>query len=141
MIYPDLPEKALSIRQPWAYSILHLGKPVENRKWRTKFRGRICIHASKGMLLKEWQQGRSTYIGANLGKAFSTPFPERNELQLGGIIGTVEIVDVVDHHPSAWFFGPYGFVLANPQPVEFIPCPGALSLFNWRDKLEISNIS
>ena len=27
--------KALSIRQPWAWAILHAGKDIENRDWRT----------------------------------------------------------------------------------------------------------
>lgn len=32
---------ALSIRQPWAWHILHSGKDIENRDWPTKFRGRV----------------------------------------------------------------------------------------------------
>jgi len=40
------PWRALSIRQPWAYAILHLGKDIENRPWRTNFRGPLLIHAS-----------------------------------------------------------------------------------------------
>jgi ASCH domain len=135
MIYTDLPELALSVRQPWVHSILHLGKPVENRSWRTKFRGRICLHAAKGLTLDEWRDGLETYRMTGAGYESLKAFPQMKDLQRGGIVGTVEIVDVVDRHPSAWFFGPYGFVLANPQPVEFIPCPGALNLFDWRKKL------
>ena len=41
--------KALSIRQPWAHLILHGGKDIENRDWRTSVRGRVLVHASKGM--------------------------------------------------------------------------------------------
>lgn len=37
--------KALSIRQPWAWLILHGGKDMENRSRRTHMRGRICVHA------------------------------------------------------------------------------------------------
>ena len=40
---------ALSIRQPWASLILKAGKNIENRDWPTKYRGRILIHAAKGM--------------------------------------------------------------------------------------------
>jgi len=39
--------KALSLTQPMAWAIFH-GKDVENRRWSTKFRGRVYIHASKG---------------------------------------------------------------------------------------------
>ena len=45
--------KALSIKQPWASLIAHGIKDIENRTWKTNFRGRIYIHASsisKGML-------------------------------------------------------------------------------------------
>lgn len=37
--------KALTIRQPWAHAIFHLGKDVENRSWRTRYRGPLLIHA------------------------------------------------------------------------------------------------
>ena len=45
------PLKALSIRQPWAWLIVNGFKDVENRNWRTHWRGRLLIHASKGMTL------------------------------------------------------------------------------------------
>lgn len=41
--------KALSIRQPWAWAILNADKDIENRDWRTNFRGRIAVHAAKTM--------------------------------------------------------------------------------------------
>lgn len=31
----DLHQVALSIRQPWAWAILHAGKDIENRDWHT----------------------------------------------------------------------------------------------------------
>ena len=33
--------KALSIRQPWSWLILHGGKDIENRSWRTNVRGPV----------------------------------------------------------------------------------------------------
>lgn len=38
--------RVLSIKQPWASLIAHGIKNIENRTWKTKFRGRILIHAS-----------------------------------------------------------------------------------------------
>ena len=38
--------KALSVRAPWWWAILH-GKPVENRNWATRVRDRVALHASK----------------------------------------------------------------------------------------------
>jgi hypothetical protein len=49
-------QRAISIRQPWAYAILHLGKDVENRPMRTHYRGRIFIQASLTMERDEARQ-------------------------------------------------------------------------------------
>jgi hypothetical protein len=40
------PTKALSVRAPWWWFIVHGYKPVENRDWPTSFRGTVYIHAS-----------------------------------------------------------------------------------------------
>jgi len=34
----------ISVREPWATAIFKLGKDVENRTWRTHYRGRLGIH-------------------------------------------------------------------------------------------------
>jgi hypothetical protein len=38
--------KALSIRQPWVWAIVHAGKDIENRTWWTPYRGPVLIHAA-----------------------------------------------------------------------------------------------
>src|SRR3972149_1615669 len=38
--------RVLSIRQPWAWAISEGRKKVENRTWRTSYRGVVYIHAS-----------------------------------------------------------------------------------------------
>ena len=111
--------KALSIRQPWAWLIVHGGKDIENRTWRTKIRGTIAVHASKKVDVRAY---------AEL-KAEGVDLPAIEKLKVGGIIGKVEIVDCVDQSDSPWFRGPFGFVLANPKPVKFTPCLGKLSFF------------
>ncbi|MBM7046090.1 ASCH domain-containing protein [Rhizobium lusitanum] len=140
MMYPGLPLKALSVRQPWAHSILYLGKPYENRSWNTSFRGHVCLHAAKGMTADEWEDGFFTARAAAEISPFpeGTIFPGRKQLQFGGIVGIVEIVDVITESDSAWFFGPFGFVLRNPEPVHFIPVKGALGFFDWRRNLEMA---
>lgn len=103
--------KALSIRQPWCHRILHEGKDVENRDWRTHFRGWFLIHASKGV-----DAGDRDEVKAK-------------EMPLGGIVGMAEIVDCVTSMDSPWFFGRFGFVLRNVRPLPFIQCNGSLSFF------------
>lgn len=110
-------EKAISIKQPWAYLICAGIKDVENRTWATKFRGRVYIHASaksacnngcSSHLFTE-QQFRSIkkIIPAHpdldrdfQGNSYSPFFFEEHELS--AIIGYVDIVDCVVNYPSIW---------------------------------------
>lgn len=110
---------ALSIRQPWAWLILHAGKDIENRDWPTKRRGRFLIHAAKGMTAQEYDNALDV-VGW---------LPEPEELLRGGIVGSAEIVDCVTVSNSPWFFGRYGFVLRNPTPLPFRPLKGQLGFF------------
>lgn len=127
-----LPEKALSIRQPWAWAILNAGKNIENRPRRFNYRGPICLHASLGGSGREYLQAMSDIYNLD-GTGIVTPTSD--DVARGGIIGTAEIVDCVEQSDSPWFFGPYGLVLENIKPVEFVPVKGALGLFNWRKNL------
>ncbi|MBF2715684.1 hypothetical protein IEI95_015810 [Agrobacterium vitis] len=132
-----LPKFALSIRQPWAWCIVNLGKDIENRDWPTKFRGPVCIHAAKGMTRAEYEDCVATIHEISLIHPFpqGNVFPDINEMQRGGIVATAEIVDCVDQSSSPWFFGTFGFVLRKVQPVKFIPVKGALGFFEWRKNL------
>lgn len=124
------PKLALSVRQPWAWAIIHAGKDIENRSWQAvnhglKMRGRIAIHAAKGLTRAEYDSAAA--FMASIG----VQCPPARELLRGGIIGSVDVIDVVTASDSKWFFGPRGLVLANPQPCELIPAIGALGYFNW----------
>lgn len=46
--------KALSIKQPYATLIAKGIKDVENRTWKTNFRGKIYIHSSKQEVKENW---------------------------------------------------------------------------------------
>jgi hypothetical protein len=129
---PDLAGlPVLSIRQPWAWAILTVGKDIENRCWSTNFRGRFLIHASKGCTKAEYLDAKDFIMDAIApeyrGKGIT--FPGWPELARGGIVGVAEIVDCVRASDSPWFVGAWGFVLANVQPLEFLPCKGALGFF------------
>jgi hypothetical protein len=124
--------KALSIRQPWVWAILNAGKTIENRVWSTNYRGPVLIHASKGMARTEYEHCLQTmhWISSRHPFPEGLTLPSFHELERGGIIGKARIVDCVSQHPSPWFFGPYGFVLADVEPVTFQPYKGALGFFN-----------
>lgn len=122
--------KALSIRQPWAWMIVYGGKTIENRDWATTFRGRILVHASRGMTRDEWGDAWSFARGSGAAEAAVAADVTRLNIQRGGIIGSVEIVDCVERSDSRWFVGRYGFVLRNPQPFPFLPYRGQLGFFD-----------
>lgn len=126
--------KALSIRQPWAWLILNAGKDVENRQWRTRFRGRILIHAGKGMTRDEYEDALDFAARAVSPDQESIEVPPREALERGGIVGAVDIVDCVDRSDSPWFVGDYGFVLRNPQVLQFRPWRGELGFFEMPDQ-------
>jgi hypothetical protein len=118
---------ALSIRQPWAWLIVHGYKPIENRSWATIYRGDFLVHAGKSMTRVEYDEARE--IAGRI-RADLWVFPAFEELPRGGIVGAAKIVDCVQASTSPWFFGPYGFVLAEARESIFIPCPGKLGFFN-----------
>ena len=120
--------KALSIQQPWAWAILH-GKPIENRTWPTHFAGRFLIHTGKKFDLYgySWLLDHRDLLTAEI--------PHRDSFQRGGFVGKSRIIDCVDRHPSQFFFGPWGFVLTDSQPIEFIPYRGQLGFFDVPDEI------
>lgn len=115
--------KALSIRQPWADAIIWHGKDVENRSWRTDFRGPVLIHAAKA-----WGPQERADL-AFVEDMTATKLEDVDRPLLGGIVGQAEIVDCVEEMESRWFFGRYGFVLRNAEPLPFQPCKGRLGFF------------
>lgn len=131
---------ALSIRQPWASLILKAGKNIENREWPTKYRGRILIHAAKGMTRAEHEDAIAFAVEAikadprNVGAARKTTLRDLGfafeDLPRGGIVGSVEIVACVTDSASPWFVGRYGFMLRDPQPLPFTPWRGQLGFFD-----------
>lgn len=152
MQYPDIPNKALSIMQPWAWLIVNGHKDIENRDWLTKYRGPVAIHAGKKLdedcnysLTHEggpFHPVTSARLDIDTGSRLVRSTKLFNEYsapawhgQSGGIVGVAEIVDCWHESDSEWFVGRYGFTLRNARPVEFIPVRGALGFFDWRKNL------
>ena len=104
--------RILTIRQPWAHLIIHGSKNIENRNWKTKYRGPVLIHAGLGIDLDDCDEYRL----------------DPAKLKTGGVIGIAEIVDCVASHKSKWFHGTYGFVLKRRKALPFVKWPGGLGL-------------
>jgi hypothetical protein len=122
--------KAISIRQPWAWLIVNGYKDVENRTWPTNFRGRILIHAGKGMTRDEYEDAQETALDAGIADGV---LPAFKQLERGGIVGVATIANCI--HPnkrtSPWHMGSqFGFHMVNAQPLPFVPCCGQLGIFD-----------
>ena len=113
--------RALSIRQPWAYAILHLGKDVENRPWRTRYWGPILIHSS---LTVEKDEARKLKLDAD-------------QLVTGAIVGSVEIIDCIDNSRSKFAIpGQWHWILKSPRYLKTpIPFKGKLGFIPVPQKL------
>lgn len=123
--------RALSIRAPWWWAILHGRKDIENRDWPTKMRGTFYLHVGKW-----WNEAEVREDLACIERIMGTlhiPVAHPDlwlKSRLGCIVGTIDIVDCVSQSDSPWFFGKYGFVLANPVAFDKpVPCKGALRFF------------
>jgi hypothetical protein len=124
--------KALSLSRPWDHLVLHEPfKGIENRTWPTKFRGRIYVHRAKSWDEQgfRWLWERRSLLGID-GNTWSWMEQMRFDFPGGEIVGEIDIIDCVTKSGSPWFFGPYGFVLANPKAYEKpIPYRGMMGLF------------
>lgn len=133
--------RILTVRQPWAWAIIHGGKDVENRVRNIAgdYRGPVLIHVAKAYA-DNWQSQVLAGIMNRHDGVYDEPQPWHDHA--GKIIGVVDLVDV---HASGecWGFDEDGerwcsawaeanahhLVFENPRAlVEPIPYRGALGL-------------
>ena len=113
--------KALSIKQPWASLIAHGIKNIENRTWKTNFRGRIYIHASAKQSGTPVELLNANQIDLMNNHWTTSPYPNR---PLSAIIGEVDIVDCVINHPSIW-------AEKTPGIYDGVPMKERVIIYNW----------
>lgn len=117
--------RCLSVRQPWAYAIFELGKDIENRTWTTRHRGLMLIHASKSQPSAVKIAELENIVLANELTTQSLKHTENahrflktsatNTYTLGSIIGSVELVDIVQNSKSQWACeNQHHWILQNP---------------------------
>ncbi len=118
--------KALSIRQPWAWLIINRYKEIENRTWRTNYRGKFYIHAAKTFDKEGYKYLEILWWEDNYRYDY---LPRPGEFKRGGIIGRANIIDCVTESADPHFTGPYGYIITFAHEIEFIPCRGYLRFF------------
>ncbi|KVM92290.1 ASCH domain-containing protein [Burkholderia stagnalis] len=129
--------KALSIRQPWAWLVAAVNKDIENRTWRTSYRGPLLIHASAGMTRQEYEDAFQFALEAG-GIQLAHRMPGVKELERGAIIGLADLFDVVSpsRRASPWHIeGCYGLAVRNARQLPFIPYTGRLGIFDVPDEI------
>jgi hypothetical protein len=111
----------ISIQQPWAWAIFHLGKDVENRSWQPPRLGHFYIHASK-----TYNHAAAAWIE----KTFGVRPPGPDDLPMGAIIGSVEVVGCIQDSASPWAIaGQFHWQLHKPVEISPISCLGELRIF------------
>lgn len=145
--------RVLTVRQPWAWAIIHGGKDVENRTRNLAgdYRGPVAIHAGLRDDDDAFEDDHPMH-GLLFGPCPYRGGVEHNEFRCewcaeispskygykGTILGVVDLVDAhdrycdTDDHPicSEWAeFDVWHLALANPRPLaEPIPYRGGLGL-------------
>ncbi len=145
--------KAITVRQPWAWAIMHGGKDVENRTRNIagSYRGPLVIHAGKALDPDEF----GSAVDALDVIGVTRPAGRVKDLGFGVALGVVDLTARIHHADECWddypvdpYYSVYGFcskwampdqwhlTLANPRPFpEPIPYKGALGLWNFPDEL------
>lgn len=123
--------RALTLTQPWASLVVEGRKRYETRGWSVSFRGRIAIHAAKGM--PGWARQAAIEFGLN-----------PDTLPRGTVIGEVTIADCYPTHEIVhlqseqeieygdWSAGRFAWALTEPAIYAVsVPAVGHLGLWDW----------
>lgn len=139
----------LSVRQPWAWLLCAGLKNVENRNWRTNYRGELFIHAGKSFdwdAFKWLSQAVPTRFAAKeAAEHFGIRFgiSERKSVitahkdEFGAIVGRVDLIDC-GRSQSVWAQpeAKYHWTVRSGQHIIPIPMRGQLGLFQVQVKGE-----
>jgi len=133
--------KAISVRQPWAWAIIHGGKDIENRNWKTNYRGPLAIHAGKSFdFTRAELRGVIQGLYGKWLQETIYRFQHSDDVR-GAIIGVVDLIDCIPSFrcDSPWKAGDdpdyFCWKLANPRAVEPIPIKGQLGIWTLAPRL------
>lgn len=132
--------KALTISQPYASLIADGAKWVENRVWRTGYRGPLAIHAGSG----------TQYLT----KKELARYPTGCVIAVADLVACVWLIDVrrlreatVEQLRAAhididallghrYTEGPWCWVLRNVRQIEPVAARGSMGLWEWEEPRE-----
>ncbi len=124
--------KALSFRQPWAWLLAH-GKGIDNRSWKTDYRGPLLVHVVKKTPERAFDAA-CDWVDKTFGRALAGAIPQLRFLPQGGLVAVVTLDRIIDRKEPElfdyrgldrrWHFRDrksYGFVLTGHTPLAFVP--------------------
>ena len=130
--------KVLSIKEPWASLIRDGVKKIETRSWKTKYRGKLYIHASVAKIPKN-DLRRNEFV----------KLVKDKKLGYGHIIAEAQLVDCVymdeeflskiknnetEFKCGRYSLGRYAWILEDIKPLsEPIPAKGQLGIWTYND--------
>jgi hypothetical protein len=124
-------QHVLSVKNPWAFLIVSGLKDVENRSWKTNYRGKLLIHSTQTPIkfnnynelftpdqIKELQDNNTNF----------------NNLSNSAIIGEVDLINCIQNSDSIWAeYGQWHWIISNPNiyinPV--LNVKGSLSIWKY----------
>jgi hypothetical protein len=116
--------KCLTVKQPWAWSIVNGHKDVENRSFFIRYRGPVIIQSSARVSIADLSAD-AFWIEDETGLTLPADFT------LGSIEGIVTLTDVVKNSPSQWANPDnYHWLLTNPVPLPEHALKGKLGLWD-----------
>ena len=128
--------KVISIQEPWASLIKNGVKKIETRSFKTNYRGKIYIHASKKKINEKDDKVKEvlTYL-------------DDTDFSYGCIFCEAELVDCIymdktfleeidknklEKNCGFYEEGRYAWILENIKPLkEVIPAKGQLGIWNY----------
>jgi len=137
--------KTLSVKQPWS-TLLFYGKDIENRSWRTNYRGELLIHVSSKPLITLTDAWNNGYLTRKIVEFIKNNNIEEFILNKYGfeqyckglptscILGKVTLIDCVRDSRSIWAEEDcWHWIIENPilfdKPIENIK--GKLNLWEY----------
>lgn len=143
--------KALTICQPYAELIACGEKRVENRTWRTSYRGKLAIHAGKS---RQWLNLRKDDHGNEIDREYGIFVCT---MDFGAVVAVADLIEclpadcILDGMYDERFpwlrshehvNGPWCWVLNNVKRLEpGIRCNGAQGLWEWGSPAAVSTES
>jgi hypothetical protein len=133
--------KAISLKQPWAFLVVHGYKPIEFRYRRDKFRGECYVQASKTFddWGYEWLLQHPELPGVD--QVEHAMWCPKTDTDFGSLVGKITITDCISVEQANLFYpdemwltvcqrtlGDIAYIIKNPIAFPYgIPCKGKIA--------------